>query len=87
MSFFIYVTDQTLVPGIIGKYVFPYNWFPFDFADVFFSHAGAFKFDVVPFVYFSFISLAVENILAKVLLPEISEILLPVFSSRIFMVS
>ena len=36
---------------------------------------------------FSFISLALGNILAKILLHEISEILLPVFSARIFMVS
>ena len=33
-EFFIYFGDQTLVRGIIGKYVFPYSWFPFHFADV-----------------------------------------------------
>ena len=29
----------------------PTGWFPFHFADVFFSHAEAFYFDEVPFVY------------------------------------
>ena len=43
--------DQTLVKGIIGKYMFPYSWFPFHFADVFFSCSEAFSFDVVPVVY------------------------------------
>ena len=38
---FIYFGDQTLVQGIICKYIFPYSWFPFHFADVFFSHAEA----------------------------------------------
>ena len=33
-EFFIYLGDQTLVQGIIGKYVFPYSWFPLDFDDV-----------------------------------------------------
>ena len=34
-EFFIYFGDQTPVQVIIGKYVFPYSWFPFHFADVF----------------------------------------------------
>ena len=49
-EFFIYFGDQTLVQGIIGKYVFPYDWFPFLFV-VFFRCAEAFQFDEVPFVY------------------------------------
>ena len=36
-EFFIYFGDQTLVQDIIGKYIFPYSWFPFHFADVFFK--------------------------------------------------
>ena len=51
VEFFIYFGDQTLVRGIIGKYIFPYSWFPFHFADVFFNHAKAFRFDEAPFVY------------------------------------
>ena len=50
-KFFIYFGDQTLVQGIIGKYIFPYSSFPFHFPDVLFSHAEAFYFDEVPFVY------------------------------------
>ena len=50
-EFFIYFGDLTLVLGIICKYIFPYGWFPFYFVDVFFSHAEAFYFDEVPFVY------------------------------------
>ena len=50
-EFFIYFGDQTLVQDIIGKYIFPYSWFPFHFADVFFSCVEAFYFDEVPFVY------------------------------------
>ena len=51
VEFLIYFGDQTLVWGIIGKYDFPYNWFSFHFNVVFFSHADAFYFDEVPFVY------------------------------------
>ena len=50
-EFFIYFGDQSLFWGIIGKYVFPYSWFSFHFADVFLSHAEAFYFEEVPFVY------------------------------------
>ena len=50
-EFFIYFGDQTLVQGIIGKYVLPYSWFPFHFVDGFFSHAEAFYFYEIPFVY------------------------------------
>ena len=50
-EFFIYFGDQTLIQGIIVKYVFPYSLFPIHFADIFFSRAEAFYFDEVPFVY------------------------------------
>ena len=50
-EFFIYFEDQTLVRGTIDKYVFPYGWFSLHFNAVFFSHAEAFYFDVIPFVY------------------------------------
>ena len=51
-EFFIYLGDQTLVWDIIGKCVFPYGWFPFHFADVFFNCAEAFYFDEVPICLF-----------------------------------
>ena len=50
-EFFIYFGDQVLVWGILGKYIFPYSWFSLYFNAVFFSHADAFSFDEVPFVY------------------------------------
>ena len=60
-EFFIYFADQTLVRGIIAKYVFPYSWFSFYFNAVFFSHAEAFYFDEVPFVYsFLYVRCCVE---------------------------
>ena len=50
-EFFMYLGDQTLVQGIICKYIFPFSWFPIHFADVLFGQAEAFYFDEVPFVY------------------------------------
>ena len=41
-EFFTYFGNQTCARGIIGKYVFPYSWFPFHFVDVFFSCVEAF---------------------------------------------
>ena len=86
-KFFICSGDQTLVQGIICKHVFPSSWFSFPFNPVFFSCAEAFYFDEVPFVYSFFMSLALEGILEKILVHEISEIFLPMFSYRAFMVS
>ena len=84
-EFFIYFGDQALVWGTIGKYVFPYCWFSFYFNAVFFSNAEAFYFDEVPFVY-SFMSLASGDMSLRMLLRGMSEIFLPMFSSRTFMV-
>ena len=85
-EFFIYFGDQILVWGTIGKYIFPYGWFPFHFVDVFFSRVELFYFVEGPFVYSFLISLALADILVKTLLCGISEIFLPMFSSRTFMV-
>ena len=51
-EFFIYFGDQTLVQGIIGKYIFPNGWSLFIL--LMFSLAGQklFYFDEVPFVCF-----------------------------------
>ena len=84
---FIYFWDQTLVWGIIGKYVSPYGWFPFHFADVFFSCAEAFHFDEVPFVCSFLYIPCLSYVSVKILLHGISEIFLPTFSCRTFMVS
>ena len=50
-EFFIYFGNQTLVLGIIGKYVFLYSWFSLYFNAVFFIPAEDFYFDEVPFTY------------------------------------
>ena len=86
-EFFIYFGDQTLVQGIIGKYIFPYGLFSFHFANVFFSHAAGFYLMKSHLFILSFMSLALGDISVKILLCEISEIFLPMFSSRTLMVS
>ena len=83
-EFFIYFGDQTFVPGIISKYIFPYGWF--HFTAVFFSHVEAFYFDDVPCVYSFLYVPCSRDILVKILLHGMSEIFLPMFSSMTFMV-
>ena len=85
-EFFIYFGDQALVWGIINKYVFPYCWFPLYFNAVFFSPAEAFYFDEVPFVY-SFLYVPCSgDVSVRMLLCGMSEIFLPMLSSRTFRV-
>ena len=86
-EFFIYFGDQTFVLCIIGKYVLLYNLFSFHFDDGFFSCAEAFYFDEVPFVYPSLYVPCLGDISVKILLHGISEIFLPMFFSRTFIVS
>ena len=89
-EFFIYFGDQTLVRGIIGKYIFPYN-FPYNICSL--SILLLFSFAMQKLFYFDehlfilpFMSLALRDISVKILLCAISEIFLPMFSSRTFMV-
>ena len=84
-EFLIYFGGQTLVCGIIGKYVFTYCWFSLYFNAVFFSPAEAFYFDEVPFVY-SFLYVPLRDMSVRMLLRGMSEIFLPMFSFRTFMV-
>ena len=86
-EFFTSFGDQTLVQGVIGKYIFLYTWFPFHFNAVFFSHTEAFYFNEIPFVYSSLYVSCSRELLVKILLCGIPEIFLPTFSSRTFMVS
>ena len=67
-EFFIYFGDQALVRDIIGKYISPYCWFSFHFNAVFFSHAEAFYFDEVSFVYSFLYALALGDVSVKILL-------------------
>ena len=85
--FFIYFGDQTLVQGKIGKHIFPYDLFPFHFAYVFFAMQKLFNLRYSHLFILSFLSLALGDISVKILLCEISEIFLPMFPSRTFMVS
>ena len=83
----IYFGDQTFVQDIVGKYILPRGWFPFHFANAFFSHAKFFILMKSHLFILSFTSLALGDISVKILLHGISEIFLPMFSSRVFMVS
>ena len=58
----------------------------FYFNAVFFSHAEAFYFDEVQLFILSFMSLALGDTSVRMLLRGMSEIFLPMFSSRTFMV-
>ena len=82
----MYCGDQTVVLGIIGKYHFPYSWFSFHFNAVFFSHTEAFYFDKVPFVYSFLYVPCFRGHISEEFLHGMSEIFLPMFSSRTFMV-
>ena len=90
-EFFIYFGDQTLVWGIIGKYAFPYvsHNGGFLFILMLFSLAMQKLFILMRFHLFilSFMSLALGDISVKILLRGMSEIFLPMFFSRTFMVS
>ena len=56
------------------------------FGAVFFSPAEAFYFDEIPFVYSFLYVPGLEDMSTRMLLRGMSEIFLPVFSSRTFMV-
>ena len=64
-EFFIYFGDQTLIQGIISKYIFPYIWFPFHFADVFLAMHKPFNWMKFHLFILSFMSLAVGDISMK----------------------
>ena len=75
-EFCIYFGDQTFVQDIVGKYILPRGWFPFHFANAFFSHAKFFILMKVHLFILSFMSLALGDISVKILLYGISEIFL-----------
>ena len=84
---FIYFGDQTLVRGIIDKYIFPCGWFPINIADFTLAMQKLCILMKSHLFILSFMSLALEDILVKILLCGISEIFLPMFSCMAFMVS
>ena len=50
----LYIVEIKLLSDVSLALVFLCNGFPFHFDDISFSYAEAFKFDVVPFVYYLF---------------------------------
>ena len=87
-EFFTYFGDQTLVWGLKHwQNVSPYGWFSFHFNAVFFAMQKLFILMRSHLFILSFMSLALGDVLVKILLHGISEIFLPMFSSRTFMVS
>ena len=78
---------QILVQGIIGKCIFAYTWFIFHFADVFFSHAECIYFDKVTFVFSFFYASCSTGHIGENIAAWNIEISLPIFSSRIFVLS
>ena len=86
-EFFIYFGDQTLVRGIIGKYVFPSGWFSFHFNAVSLAMQKVFNLVRSHLFILSFMSLALADISVKMLLRGMSEIFLPMFSCRTCMMS
>ena len=81
-EFFIYFEDRTLVQGIIGKYVFPYSWFSFHFNAVSLVMQKIFNLMRSHLFIISFMSLALGDISVKIFLCGVSEVFLPLFSSR-----
>ena len=86
-EFFIYFGDQTLVRGIICKYIFSCSWFTFHFVDVFLALQMLLNLMKSYLFISSFMCLALGDISVKILLCGISESFLPMFSSRTLMVS
>ena len=84
--FFIYYGDQTFVWGTIGKYIFPYSWFPSHF-DVPLAVQKLFILMNSSMFILSFMLLVLEDISVKISPHGISEIFLPVSSYTTFMLS
>ena len=82
----IYFGNQTIICYIIGKYVFPYGWLSFHF-NVSLAKQKLFILMRSHLFITYFMSLALRDISVKILLHGISEIFLPMFSPRTFMVS
>ena len=86
--FLKYFGHHPLIGCINGKYLVPFSRLSFHFV-VSLAAQKTFYFDVVPFVYFFFYLLCLRRhiIPQKILLRVMSKSLLPMFSSRSFMVS
>ena len=83
----MYFGYQLLVSHIICKYFLPFSRLSFHFVDGFLCCAKDFKFNQIPFIYFCFYFFCLWRWIQKLLLWFISKSVLPMFSSRRFMVS
>ena len=86
-EFFMYFGIQTIVLGIIGKYIFPYSWFPFYFLIFSLAMQKLFYFDEAHLFIISFMFLALRDISVKIPLHGISDTFLPLFFCMTSMVS
>ena len=84
MTSYIYFGDQIHDRDVIGKYIFPYSWIPFHFADFFLAMQTLFIVMKSHLLFFRLCPLAVGDISVKILSCGISEIFLPMVSSSIF---
>ena len=82
----LYILEIKPLSDVSLANVFPYSWFPFHFNAVFFSHAETYFIRSYLFIL-SFMPLGLGDMSVKMLLCRISEIFLPMFFLRTFMVS
>ena len=83
----LHILEIRPLPEVSLANMFPYCWFSFHVNAVLFSHAETFYFDEVPFVYyFLYVPCFRGHGCVRMLLCGMSEIFLPMFSSRTFMV-
>ena len=82
---FLYFGNEVLAGHMLCKYILPVCRLSFCFVYGFLSCAKACKFDLVSFVYFCLISIALGDWPKKTLVQFMSENVLPKFSSRSFM--
>ena len=83
----LYILEVKKLSEVSLANMFSHGRFPIYFPDVFFSHAEVFHLMESHLFILSFISLALGDVSMKILLHGISEIFLPMFFSRTFMVS
>ena len=85
-EFFIYFGDQTLVRGIICKYISHMVGSLFILLNFYLAVQKIFVLMKSHLFILSFISLLLKDVLVKIVLHGIAEIFLPMFSSRNFIV-
>ena len=81
----LYILEINPLSEVSLANMFSHSWFSFHFSAVFFICAEAFYFDEVLFVYSFLYVPCSRGILMKILLRGVSEVFLPTFSSRTFM--